>query len=203
MENKENDNQISKELQNNFSLYKRKLLEEDLGSYKRKSLNRSTTYEEVIRITSMNKLDLIKWCQDNELLSKIYICPKCNQPMRLCESSSKNTSSDGMVWKCRKRVDKRLHQVERSIRKGSFFENSNLTIEENLKMIYFWTQNISQQNAMHEMHMWSVASGNFSAKCREICVDLCMNNGDAIGGVGKEVEIDEKLEKENIIEVIM
>ena len=37
----------------------------------------------------------------------------------------------------------------------------------------------------------SVASGNFTAKCREICVDMCMRNGVAIGGPGKEVEIDE------------
>ena len=143
MENKEN---IRADFISKTGFNKRKILEDDTGSYKRKSLNWNTTFEEIVQITSLNKLELVKWCQEKGILAKNYLCPKCLEPMRLCESSSKNTSSDGFVWKCRRRIDKRLHQVERSIRKGSFFENSNLTIEENIKMIYFWTQNISQQN---------------------------------------------------------
>ena len=115
------------------------------GSYKRQCKVWHTTYADICTITS-NKKTTIEWCQNKCLLGKEYFCPKCFQPMDLVISTSKNVSSDAVVWRCRRRIMKVRHQVERSIRKGTWFENSNLTLEEILKLTYLWTQNVAQQH---------------------------------------------------------
>ena len=37
-------------------------------------------------------------------------------------------------------IDGKRHQVDRSIRSGSWFEGSNITMEETIKMAYTWSQ---------------------------------------------------------------
>lgn len=56
--------------------------------------------------------------------------------MHQFDASIKNQkNSDGLVWRCQKNN----HSTEKSIRKGSWFENSNLTIEEVIELTYWWS----------------------------------------------------------------
>lgn len=49
---------------------------------------------------------------------------------------ARGNRSNGYVWECRKQINGKRHQCERSIREGSWFENANMTIEEVLKFTY-------------------------------------------------------------------
>ena len=53
--------------------------------------------------------------------------------MCFVSATASKQSSDGKVWKCRYTVGSVSYQVERSIRKGSWFEGCNLTLEEIVK----------------------------------------------------------------------
>ena len=90
-----------------------------------------------------NKCDLIKWLQQIGWINKEYMCPVCNGNMLLKEATSYHKSSDGLIWRCRGTVAGKRHQVERSIRRGSWIENSNLTVEEIVKFTYMWCQKFS------------------------------------------------------------
>ena len=116
-----------------------------IGSYKRNLKIWKVTFVDICNITS-SKLSTIIWCKKEGLIASSYICPKCQEPMKMVQSNSQNRCSDGFVWKCRRRINKVRHEVERSIRSGSWFENSNLTLEEILKLTYMWTQNVEQQH---------------------------------------------------------
>ena len=63
--------------------------------------------------------------------------------------------SDGYVWECRKQRDGKRHRCERSIREGSWFEKSNLTIEEVLKFTYWWCQDLKQWQIKQQIGLGS------------------------------------------------
>ena len=83
-----------------------------------------------------DKFKLIKWLQDVGWINKEYICPVCDSNMKLIESSSAKKSSDVLVWRCRATINGKRHQVMRSLRKGSWPQFSNLTLEEIVKFTY-------------------------------------------------------------------
>ena len=71
---------------------------------------------------------------ERELIPKSHLCPHCGGKMRLVQCDDR---SDGCKWECKKQVNGERHKVEFSIRKDSWFEASNLTLEEILKLTYW------------------------------------------------------------------
>ena len=104
----------------------------------------STTIDDINSLTS-SKQRVIKFLMEKNVIHNQYVCPKCGEDMKLCMPSSGHTSSDGYVWKCRKMVNYKRHEVERSLRKGSWLSDCNLTLEEIVKCIYYWTRDLEQQ----------------------------------------------------------
>ena len=51
----------------------------------------------------------------------------CQEAMSLVKSTD---ISDGCKWQCRKQVNGKRHNNVKSIRKDSFFEKSNMSLEE-------------------------------------------------------------------------
>lgn len=43
----------------------------------------------------------------------------------------------------------------------------------------------------HELRLGEHAGVNWDGHCRDVCIDICFTNGEAIGGPNIEVEIDE------------
>ena len=104
------------------------------GSYKRKHPNTNhctgyITYDELVRNYLFDKHETITWLQDIGLIAKAQQCRKCNGPMKLIEA---NDRSDGLKWECTRKTEGNRHYCEVSIRKDSFFSESNLSIEESL-----------------------------------------------------------------------
>jgi hypothetical protein len=102
-----------------------------------------TTLMDIALLTG-NKLNCIHYLMEHGVLAKFYDCPKCGGKMNFVETTSAHSASDGYIWQCRRSLNGVRHQCERSIRKGSFISESNLTIEELLKSIYLWTRNLNQ-----------------------------------------------------------
>ena len=82
--------------------------------------------------------------------------------------------------------------VETSIREGSVFEKSNLTIAEILQFIYWWSIGLTQAQIMIQMGMSSSSTCTWHTKCREICDYIVMQNPHMIGGKLLRIVLKEK-----------
>lgn len=110
-------------------------------------------------------------------MAKERSCPMCAGEMSLtrCEDQS-----DGLKWEYRKQVNGKRHKAEVSIRKGSWFEKSKITLEEMLKLTYWWCQDLDQAQIKHEVGLAESTGVDWDSFCR-----------DKLGGKGKVVQIDE------------
>ena len=107
---------------------------------------------------------------------------------KLCNAHS---SSDEYAWSCGRREGGIKHNVCRSIRKGTWLQNSNLTIQEILLLTYFWATNSSQITTRKELSLSQHTVVDWFTFCREVCFEICIKNGSKIGGHDVIVEIDE------------
>ena len=178
-------------LLNDHLYYKRDEMCVGAGSYRRNEKDWRTTWEDVLNLCNNEILDLIYWFQKFGWLKKNYICPVCDNYMRLVEATSSHKSSDIYVWMCRRMVNGKRHFRSRSIRKGSWIENCNLNLSEILKLTYMWAQKYTMTQIKHEMKTSGNTVASWNSECRDMCTELCLVQGEAIGGENIEVEIDE------------
>ena len=127
----------------------------------------------------------------NHLLKGILRCKKggCRSRMRLENDSSR---VDGRVWRCK---NSRCCSM-RSIRGGSFFDKSNMSISKILLFIYLWCKDCNNKFIKEELEIDQKTSVDWSRFCRDIAVYYYENepvSTEKIGGVGKIVEIDESV----------
>lgn len=91
------------------------------------------TYDDLLQDVLVSKVLTIKWLMEEKLIASKQRCRRCGEDMLLVKYTDQ---SDGFKWECRKQVKGRRHKLTISIHKGSWFEESNLTIEEVLKYMY-------------------------------------------------------------------
>ena len=109
------------------------------GSYQRNISNNTCSDDNIMTIRKLyteiicNKESAIHWAMQNNLVASSRKCPVCSSDMQLKDAP--NYSSDGCRWRCRKNG----HSSEVSLRKGSWFEKSNLTLEEIIELTYWWS----------------------------------------------------------------
>ena len=115
-------------------------------------------------------------------------CPTCGKAMSLINDSH---LSDGRRWYCRERKGKNKHEHKLSIRTGTFFEKSNLRIEEILQFIYLWCHGSPQTLIHHEIGTCGKTDVDWASFCREVCEYAVMKKSEKIGGQDIVVEIDE------------
>ena len=98
--------------------------------------------------------------------------------------------SNGLKFECRGKGTKR-HRIERSIRQITWFEKSNVTLQEILKFTYWWTTGLTQQQIMLQLQISSSTLVDWSMFCWEVCEVTIEKESQQIGGKGKRVQIDE------------
>ena len=105
------------------------------GSYSRSTVDsgKKMNHRRLINEVIPNKETAIQWAFDNNIIASCRQCPVCNSNMQL--KDAQNYSSDGCRWRCRNNG----HSKDISIRKDSWFEKSNMTIEEIIELTYYWT----------------------------------------------------------------
>ena len=160
------------------------------GSYQRNpsSKCRHWTYDKLKDTVLGSKSQVISWLMERELIAKSRLCPHCGSEMRLVQCDDR---SDGCKWECKKQVNGKRHKVEFSIRKDSWFEASNLTLEEILKLTYWWCRDVDQETMRYEVDVGSHTAVDWDSFCREVCEVNYLECDEKIGGEGKRVQIDE------------
>ncbi|GBO15184.1 hypothetical protein AVEN_38646-1 [Araneus ventricosus] len=133
------------------------------------------------------KRDVIDFCMKMDLIAKEYVCPACNEKMELSECS---TLEDGFIWCCRK-YGQNAHHIKRSVRKGSWFECSHLSMPEVLIFTYLFVKKTSNEWIVDELIVSELTVLDWKSFCREVCIDMIIRGSKKLGGVGHVVEIDE------------
>jgi hypothetical protein len=111
--------------------------------YQRKRMKTGShlTYDDLIKNYLCDKLVMIEWLKGITFLARKVFCPVCSKPM---EWTSCNDRSDGFKYVCHKSHTEKQHWVEHSIRNSTWFEKSNLTMEESTKLTYWWYADLDQ-----------------------------------------------------------
>jgi transposase-like protein len=163
--------------------------EEISSSYQRHSdsPNQHITYDELQEKFLVNKQTLIEWLKQIGLLAKQVFCPQCKEIMHLTHCDDR---SDGFKYECRSKTVKR-HRVEVSIRKNTWFEQSNMTLEEILKFTYWWTVGLKENQIITQLRLSANTAVDWSMFCREVCEVLIAKQSQRIGGERIRVQIDE------------
>ena len=159
------------------------------GSYQRKIGGTSHwTYDELKDRVLCNRETLIGWLMNEGMIASKRACPVCGENMELVECTDR---SDGYKWECRKRANNKRHKSTVSIRKGSWFEQSNLTLEEIIKFTYWWSEGLTQEQIKKQLHINANTAVDWDMFCRETCEVTIQKKSEKIGGEGKVVQIDE------------
>uniref|UniRef100_A0A0M3ICP9 DDE_Tnp_IS1595 domain-containing protein n=1 Tax=Ascaris lumbricoides TaxID=6252 RepID=A0A0M3ICP9_ASCLU len=133
------------------------------------------------------QLQVLDFCMHLGIIAKEYTCPECGKKMSLHERPG---VIDKYEWVCRK-YGPSMHYVKRSVRKGSWFSESRLSIVDLLLMTEFFVRNRSQDDVMYELGLSNGTVCDWRSLFREVCVQFCINESCKIGGMDKIVDIDE------------
>ena len=164
--------------------------------YWKNKANSKWTYDRLKEEILCNKDRLIGWLVDEKLIANSRKCGHCNEMMKLVNA---NDRSDGFKWECRRQINRKRHRVEISIQKDSWFEKSNLTLVEIVKLTYWWCRGVSQEDIRHKINVSEHTAVDWDSFCRETCKMTLLEREDKIGGPGKTVQ---SLGRENTIEDI-
>jgi transposase-like protein len=110
-------------------------------------------------------------------------CEKGHFGLRIDSSFSK----DNCLWKCSNKACGK--QV--SIRHGSWFSNSNLTLEKIVLITYFWVYKANEEFVIHDLEIAQQTIVDWYNFSREVCSIILEKSSQKIGSVGRVVEIDE------------
>ena len=175
--------------QTDLSCFENKDAETQCGveksSYGRNNKLDKWTYDRLNDEVLCRKDITINWCMKEELIARERVCGHCSEQMECTDRS------DRYKWECRRQIGGKRHKVEMSIRKGSWFENSNLSLEEVLKLTYWWCRDVKQEEICHELNIASHTAVDWDSFCRETCEITLLERDQQIGGPGKIVQIDE------------
>ena len=121
------------------------------------------------------------------LLNRDQRCPNC-QGMSFWTKYSK--SKDGWAWKCQTKL---CHNYKNyiSIRKGSFFANSNIPLPKWLHLMYLWATKASNKQTQLQTGLSNHTIIDAFACLREICGRYLQENPIQLGGPGIIVQVDE------------
>ena len=99
----------------------------------------------------------------------------------------RNDISDGVRWRCRR------CKTSKSIRDGSFFAMSKVTLQKWLILIFWWTQQYPVTNATRIAEVDEGTAIDVYRWLREICSKKLLPIPMILGGPGIVVQIDESL----------
>jgi len=121
-----------------------------------------TTFEDLLRNYLWDKEYMLSWLKEEGLIASMRRSGVCQSEMKWTEC---NDWSDVFVWECRKQIGLKRHRCQTSIREGSWFENTNLTIEEVLKFTYWWWQDLNQWQIKQQLGLGSHTAADWDMFC--------------------------------------
>ena len=159
------------------------------GSYNRDlKTEKHLTSDELVNNYLVNKDCLIEWLKEQNLTASSKTCPNCGGPMTWTKTRDR---SYGYKWQCRQQNVAKRHKVELSIRENSWFEQSNLTLEEIIKLTNWWCYSLTENQIMRQLRLSSTTVVDWANFCREVCEEVIVEKSEPIGGKNVRVQIDE------------
>lgn len=132
-----------------------------------------------------NPATIVQKLRQEQLLSLTIICEHCMEPM----TERATTVGDGTIFYCWKRTCRK----NKSIRNGSFFEQSRLSLCESMLFVHLWSKGYSEKLIIDDFEYSNKTVVDWARFCRDICVFDFESDETIIGGEGSVVEIDETL----------
>ncbi|ETP20067.1 hypothetical protein F441_06123, partial [Phytophthora nicotianae CJ01A1] len=133
----------------------------------------------VIMAACATEAAAIQWCLKVGLLPRSRDCPSCGEAMRL--------SPNGKRFRCCRSGCR----LERTYKKGSFFEGQGLTIQDAVLLLWFWAKREPSTHAQQMTGHSSHTLTDWYSFCRDICSREMLRSPMQVGGPGHIVEIDE------------
>ena len=156
--------------------------------------------------------DIISWLQSKKLLASRRDCPACQTAMQW---QVRADITDGYRWVI---IWKQLHKINQniqiimftnamfrwrcpvstcrktlSVREGSFFTKSRLTLQQWLILIHWWMREYPSGQAAEEAKVSAETTGQIYQWLREVCTTKLLATPIQLGGPGTVVQIDESL----------
>ena len=128
--------------------------------------------------------DLIAWFRAKRLLARSQDCSNCNVPMR---QGMRKDVTDGLVWRCPQ------CKTTKSIREGSFFTKSRLTLQKWLLLIHFWVKQYPVTDVAVDVEIDKNVGCAVYKWLREVCSTKLLQSPIILGGPGVVVQVDESL----------
>ncbi len=127
------------------------------------------------------------FCKERQILKRdAPQCPTCEREMTLVKNTSYKI--DGVVFRCP------THKArKKSIRSGSYFEDSRLSLEMLLKLALVWAYQLPVTTAMEMSGVASEAAVQWFQYYRDVCTEWLLHNPIQLGGEGRIVEIDKSV----------
>ena len=140
-----------------------------------------------LAVICADKRNLISWLQEKEILGDFGgLCDMFEGKVNL--RTDKSYSKDQLVLRCsNSKCNKKT-----SIKEGSWFSGSHLLLEQAIKLTYYWVYKTPSDYVVRELKIGSPRTiADWYNVVREVCVEIIKSENEQIGGVGKEIEIDE------------
>ena len=149
------------------------------------STPREFVYDDLAKLCE-SKEKIHGWLRDRGLIGDFNgPCGNCGDGfIHLRKDSSK---SDSFVWRCTRKIC----GFKVSIREGSWFAKSKLSLETITKLTYYWVYKLPQEFVRRELGLGEHTSVDWNNFCREVCCEIVQLDCEKIGGPGRVVEIDE------------
>ena len=162
-----------------------------LPNYVAEFVSETFTFARLLQVTENNE-SLIQFLQQQGLLATSQVCPNCGEAMRIWHDKSKKGTS--FFWICTRKPKKCRANPECkfSIKKDTFFHNSNIPMKQVLFVVWHFVQQLSIKQAKMYLEVTNQKTLiDLYMFCREVCTVWIVENWKKIGGPGTVVEIDE------------
>jgi len=135
-----------------------------------------------------DKAMAIEFLKEIGLLRRTMQCDSCGQDMTWSVRSKLN---DGYIWRCRRRVAGAACDRDTSIRHGSWFQLSNLTLHEIMLLTYDIVCREPAHQIQNEYCFSAHTLADWGMFCRETMLVFLESCSVKICGPNKTVQIDE------------
>ena len=139
-------------------------------------------------IMEMGDQEIVQWLQNEGLLKRNLQCIACGSFLTLTAMNDR----DKMGWRCLNYgCDKKNHTV--SVRIQSFFSGSKLTLKDQVLLVLFWSETISNQKASRLLKISRKTVTKLFQKFRNLTSQHFQMHPIQLGGPGIIVQIDESV----------
>ena len=109
----------------------------------------------------------IQWCARRGLIKNSRMCQTCNVE---CGLINRGDIEDGKTWYCS------ICKNKTSIRHGSWFEDSHLSLYNIILLTYCWAYDFSQNDISREVQCNKNTCVDWCNFCRELCQTWLQNS---------------------------